>query len=96
MPEVFRTSQAHRDVTEVAFRIAQENPKAADDWLELIDKKCRTLARMPEMGRKRFDLAPDLRSFAVGNFVIFYRPGSDGIQVIRVLHGARDIPTLFE
>lgn len=96
MAQVFRTSQAHLDVTEIAFRIAKENPTASDDWLGLIDEKCQILARMPEMGRKRFNLAPGLRSFAVGNYVIFYRPVSDGIQVIRVLHGARDIPTLFE
>lgn len=96
MAQVFRTSQAHLDVTEIAFRIAEENPTAADHWLDLIDKKCHTLARMPEMGRKRFDLAPNLRSFAVGNFIIFYRPVSSGIQVIRVLHGGRDLPPLFE
>jgi toxin ParE1/3/4 len=54
------------------------------------------LARMPELGRKRPDLAPDLRGFPIGNYIIFYRPVPDGIQVIRVLHGARDIPELFE
>lgn len=51
---------------------------------------------MPESGRKRPDLAPDLRSLPVGNQVIFYRPIPDGIQVIRVLHGARDIPAVFD
>jgi toxin ParE1/3/4 len=32
-----------------------------------------------------------LRSFPVGNYVIFYREVSEGIEIIRVLHGARDI-----
>ena len=96
MPLVFRTSQAHTDLTEIAIRIAEQNPAAADRWLELIREKCQGLARMPEMGRKRYDLAPGLRSLPVGNYVIFYRPVLDGIQVIRVLHGARDIPALFE
>ena len=48
------------------------------------------------MGRNRPDLAPELRSFPVDNYIIFYRPISEGIQVIRVLHGARDIPPLFD
>jgi toxin ParE1/3/4 len=93
---VLSTSQAHLDFVEAALRIAEENPTAADRWLDIIDEKCRSLVRMPELGRKRPDLAPELRSLPVGNFVIFYRPIPDEIQVIRVLHGARDIPTLFD
>jgi toxin ParE1/3/4 len=96
MPSVLRTTQAHLDLVEIAFRIAEENPSAADRWLDLIGLKCEMLSRMPENGRSRFDLADGLRSFAVGNYVIFYRPVLDGMQVIRVLHGARDISALFE
>ena len=96
MPAVSRTSQAEIDLTEIALHIAEQNPEAADCWLDLINEKCQALARMPEMGRKRFDLAHGLRSLAVNNYVIFYRPISGGIQVIRVLHGARDIPALFD
>lgn len=51
---------------------------------------------MPKLGRERFDLAPELRGLPVGNYIIFYRPMKDGIQVIRVLHGARDLPSQFE
>ena len=96
MPVVQRTSQAELDRVEIALRIARDNPAAADRLLETVDEKCRLLARMPEMGRQRFDLAQNLRSLPVGDYVIFYRPVPDGIQVIRVLHGARDIPTLFD
>jgi toxin ParE1/3/4 len=96
MPSVLRTSFANLDLIEIAFRIAEQNPAAADAWFDSIGEKCQLLARMPELGRKRPDLAPDLRSFPVGNYVIFYRPVSDGIQVIRVLHGARDIPAPLE
>jgi toxin ParE1/3/4 len=96
MAAVFRTSEAEADLTEIAFHIAEQNPEAADRWLDLIEEKCQTLSRMPEMGRKRFDLATGLRSLAVNNYVIFYRPVANGIHVIRVLHGARDIPSLFD
>ena len=47
------------------------------------------------MGRPRGELAPRLRSFPVGPYVLFYRPTPNGIEVARVLHGARDIPSLF-
>jgi toxin ParE1/3/4 len=96
MPRVLRTSRAHLDLVEAAIHIAEENPTAADHWLDSIDEKCQSLACMPQLGRKRPDLAPDLRSLPAGNYVIFYRPIPEGIQVIRVLHGARDIPAQFD
>ena len=39
----------------------------------------------------RGDLLKNLRSFPVGNYVIFYVPISDGIEVVRVMHGRQDI-----
>jgi len=37
----------------------------------------------------------DLRSSPFGRYVIFYTPVHDGIDVVRVLHGARDIDAAF-
>ena len=51
--------------------------------------------RTPKWGRLREELAPRIRSFPVGRYVIFYRAGREGIEVARVLHGSRDIPMLF-
>jgi toxin ParE1/3/4 len=48
------------------------------------------------MGRDRSDLAPKLRSSLVNPYVLFYLPLEDGIVIIRVIHGARDLPSLFE
>jgi toxin ParE1/3/4 len=50
---------------------------------------------MPFMGQARFDLAPGLRMFPVGNYLIFFRPIEGGIEVIRVLHGKRNITGRF-
>jgi toxin ParE1/3/4 len=47
------------------------------------------------MGQLRQDLAANLRSFSVGNYVILYRPTRTGIDVARVIHAARDIGALF-
>lgn len=63
--------------------------------LDLIDEKCRLLADMPGIGRSRAEFEPELRSFAVGSYVIFYRPLADGIEIARVVHGARDLDRIF-
>jgi toxin ParE1/3/4 len=53
------------------------------------------LARTPRMGRVRDELAPGLRSFPIGDYLIFYRNVPKGIAVVRVLSGYRDIESLF-
>ncbi len=95
MPIVHRTSLAQADLVEIVLRIAEDNPVAADAWLDNLDRKCQLLTTMPEMGRLRTELAPEIRSWAVGEYVIFYRPALDGIVIARVLHGSRDLPSVF-
>ena len=46
-------------------------------------------------GRSFDDLAPSLKGFTIGNYIIFYRPIENGIEVDRVLSGYRDLDTLF-
>ena len=48
------------------------------------------------MGRSRDELSPDVRSLPFGRYVILYLPLADGIDVVRVLHSARDIEAIFE
>jgi toxin ParE1/3/4 len=48
------------------------------------------------MGRARHELLVNLLSFTVKNYVIFYQPITEGIEVLRVLHGARDVHRVFD
>jgi toxin ParE1/3/4 len=54
------------------------------------------LSARPEVGTVCEKLAPHLRFFPVGNYLIFYRAIPDGIEVICVLHGARELSDEFE
>lgn len=88
---------AENDLTEAWLFIAQDNPEAADRFIDRIYDTChKTLSRLPESGRARPELAESLRSFPVGNYVVFYRPVEKGIEVVRVLSGHRDLPSLFD
>jgi toxin ParE1/3/4 len=95
MPEIQRTAQAEEDLIEIWIYIAQDNPAAADHVLDAINERCLALADNPLMGRLRPDIAPELRYFTVGNYLILYRTVPDGVQIVRVIHGARDLPNLF-
>jgi toxin ParE1/3/4 len=76
--------------------IAENNILAADRFLDILQERFVLLAGQPLLGRARPELAPNLRSLRIGNYVIFYRPIDDGIEVARVLHGACDIEVIFE
>ena len=75
--------------------IAHDNPAAASKLLRTIGAKFEMLLKNPLMGQDRSELAPQIRSFSVGNYVIYYRPFSNGIEIMRVLHGARDVDGIF-
>jgi toxin ParE1/3/4 len=93
----YRVSDAARaDLEEIWLFIAQDDPDVAGRFVRSIVSRFPKLASMPFMGRQRDELAPRLRSFPVSNYIIFYRPMADGIEIVRVLHGSRDFPPLFE
>ena len=95
MPSIIRSDQSEQDVYEIAHFIARDNPDAAFRLVDRFDETLNMLAENPLTGRAREELAPVVRSFPVGNYVLFYRPSQNGIELIRVLHGARDLRRLF-
>jgi toxin ParE1/3/4 len=96
MSQYHVSDAASADLEEIWLFIAQDDPDAADRHLRNLVSRFPTLASMPEMERLREELAARLRSFPVGSYVIFYRPIAGGVEIVRVLHGARDLPPLFE
>jgi toxin ParE1/3/4 len=95
MPQVLLTADAEESRIEIWRYVAQDSPDAADRLLERIDEKCRLYATQPRMGSPRPDLGQDVRCFPVGKYVVIYRLIADGIVVLLVVHGARDIPAVF-
>lgn len=89
------TPRAHQDLREISSHISQHNPSAARRLLERLTETYRRLAAMPGMGREREELGTGLRSFSVPPYLIFYRESANGIEIVRVFHGARDIESLF-
>jgi len=95
MPVVLKRPEAERDLLDIWLYIADDNLENADHFVDKLEQQCQSLARQPLMGQSQEELAPGLRSFPVGNYLIFYRPIDNGIDVIRVLHGGRYLSALF-
>jgi len=93
---ILKRPRALADLAEIWAYIAADSVAAADAFASVIDKKLHTLSRQPSMGRARPELARSLRSVPVGSYVIFYVPLPNGVDIVRVLHGARDIETALQ
>jgi len=93
--KVVITATAQADLIDIWSWIAEESPAAGDRVLDRMQEVAHKLAELPKMGRAREELHPGLRSFVVGSYVLFYMVSSESLEVIRILHGRRDIDELF-
>jgi toxin ParE1/3/4 len=87
---------ADGDLDEIRDYIQAQNPRAANELVDKLFDALESLADAPELGERREDLALGIRSFVVHPYVIFYHRATDGIHVARIVHGARDFPSLFK
>ena len=95
MPRIIRTHQAREDLLDIWSYIARDNLTAADKLVRKIDEVLRLLSSQPKLGSPQDKYRTGLRCMPVGSYLIFYEPTSDGIRVIRVLHGARRLEDLL-
>jgi len=95
MRPVVRTDQAEADLAGILDYLDERNPFAAERLAAEIDERCTLLAEFPEVGRTREEISPGLRSILVQRYVLFYRVTPVGVEVLRILHGARDLEGLL-
>jgi toxin ParE1/3/4 len=95
MAQVRRTATSKSDLSTIADFIAADNPLAAERWLDEVGRTLSVIATHPHIGERVDHLAPGIRRHSFGQYLLFYRPIDGGIELRRVLHGARNIETLF-
>ncbi len=86
---------ARTDLVDVADFIALDNPERAMSFLAEIEAKMRQVSARPESFPVRDDVFQGMRAARHGRYLIFFLIGAEEVQVVRVLHGARDLPRLF-
>ena len=90
---VEKTIEARRDAHNVWLYIADDNMDAADALLEEFNRVLKILSTQPHMGEARPQLGKFVRIFPVGAYLLIYEPIESGISLIRILHGARHLPS---
>src|SRR5258708_17156835 len=87
------TPQAEIDLEEVGDYIALDNPRRAVSFIREIRQYCEKIAEGPHHYVARPDLGGTIRICAHGNYLIVFEPFDDGALILRVLHGARNVPS---
>lgn len=95
MSKVHFLRKAEDDLLGIWAYIAEDDQQAATRVLRAINEKCLMLAENSKLGPARPDIAPDVRYFIAGRHLILYREIQAGIEVVRVLHAARNIHGVF-
>ena len=97
MPRYRITDEARADLDAIWLYVAERGGiETADRLIDAIIERFPLLASIPGMGFAREHFAPGLRSFPVGDYLIFYRRASGHIDIIRMLHGSSDLTRFFQ
>lgn len=86
---------AEQDLEAIGDFIAQDNPHRALSFIAELRTQCGRIAANPKACRSRPELGTNIRSFAYGNYMIFFQENPDALCIVRVLHGAMDIEARF-
>lgn len=87
---------AEHDVAEIGEYLAGFNQALADQFVDDFRAAADSRARMPLTSRPRDDLRPGMRSFVLKKqYVVFFRPVDDTVEIVRVLHGSRNMDAVF-
>ena len=89
------SDEARRDLVGIGQYIAQDNPARAVSFVDEITQTFRLVAERPLSFPARVEWHPDLRSALHRPYLILFRIADDHVDIVRVFHGARDIPNML-
>ena len=90
------TPEARADLREIALRIAERSPVRAFTYVDEIEAHCLRIGDFPHAGPPRPQWGVDIRITIHGRYLIVHRVRADALQILRIVHGARDLDALFE
>lgn len=96
MPRYILTDLARSDILQIHRYIAQHSPNGTRKVRTRFRASMELLAQFPGIGHLRHDLTEEpIRFWRVYSYLIVYRPDSKPLQIVRVIHGARDMSKFF-
>jgi toxin ParE1/3/4 len=100
-PEVILTPQAREDIKQIATCIKEDSPQSSLAFRHTLENIYEVLLELPEIGTAGSFHNPEMKGLRMlpvhkfDKYLIFYRSTPEGLEIVRVVHGARDLPSLF-
>lgn len=100
-PEVILAPRAREDVKQIAAYIAEHSPQSSTAFRHTLETIYEELLDLPEIGITRNFHNPEMKGLRMlrvrkfEKYLVFYRSSPGGLEIVRVVHGARDLPSLF-
>lgn len=89
------SEDAVKDINEICDYLAKNNPRAASNLFDAIRQKSKLFANFPKMGKSYSQIRPNLRGFLVKDYIVFYYVYNQGIVIVRIISGHRNLDILF-
>ncbi|KAF3887824.1 MULTISPECIES: type II toxin-antitoxin system RelE/ParE family toxin [Nostocales] len=86
---------ANQDLEEIIDYFTSRNIDTGEHFIDEFNKKCKNLANFPNMGRSYANIKDYLRGVPLNGYIILYRVTDNGIEILRVVSGYRDLESLF-
>ncbi len=87
---------ASQDLNEIADYFAGNNVRYGEKFFTDFNRKCKQLVAFPHSGKSYEDIYSGLKGVPLSGYIIFYRVLEDGIEILRVISGRRDLPVVFQ
>ncbi|MCY7408454.1 MAG: type II toxin-antitoxin system RelE/ParE family toxin [Alkalinema sp. CAN_BIN05] len=87
---------ATRDLNDIGNYFAENSIEAGERFFQAFDRKCKQLVAFPSSGKRYPEVHPDIRGLLLENHILLYKILDDGIEILRIVNGRRDLLSLFE
>jgi toxin ParE1/3/4 len=96
MPGYFLSQEAQQDISDIGDYIARDNPIRAMSFVRELRARIGQAAERPLAYEERVELKAGLRAARHRRYLILFRFDGDSVEVLRVLHSARDLAGIFQ
>ena len=87
---------ASQDLNKISDYFFEHSLDAGEQFFRTFNRKCQQLVAFPNSGKSYASIRPGLRGLSLDGYIIFYRLLDDRVEILRVVSGRRDFPTLFQ
>lgn len=95
MKQYIISPEASLDLSEIIDYFTVRNIEAGEHFVDEFERKCKYLTNFPNMGRSYGNIQSGLRGIPLDSYIILYRIIDDGIEIVRVVSGYRNLESLF-